>query len=390
MKTKAKRVAKNGAMVWCMDLGIRATSGKRIRIFRKTKEAVEQAANDLVGEQATFGAELAQISVAERAFLRRWTTRMTLDQMESTLTSAYKVQPVMAGITMTQATDRYFESRKATCKSRHVANMRFQFRAINAEFGPRPLSSIRPGELDTFVRSKGASGPNCYSHLMMIFNYALLYDWVDKNPMTRVPKPVFAPGEKDVFTDKQMRSCLSYCIKTSDFPMLKVLVLGGFCGMRYAEVMRLTGQNVDLTTGEIHVEKMKTETRGIRERFVTLIEPAKAWLAWCEAQKPSLNPGPSPKTNIFVGINDKNLRTHREAMCKAVGIKAWPTNVLRRSFGSYHLAAYENGAATAAIMGHTTADTTYAKYRKARRKADGDAWFALTPEKVTAADPTLE
>ena len=75
MKTKAKRVAKNGAMVWSMDLGIRATSGKRVRTFRKTKEEVEQAASELMGEQPTYGAELAQISVAERAFLRRWTTR---------------------------------------------------------------------------------------------------------------------------------------------------------------------------------------------------------------------------------------------------------------------------------------------------------------------------
>lgn len=42
-----------------------------------------------------------------------------------------------------------------------------------------------------------------------------------------------------------------------------------------------------------------------------------------------------------------------EGLRKAAGIKVWPHNVLRHSFGSYHLAAYGDGVRTAAQMSAT-------------------------------------
>ncbi|MES2393230.1 MAG: hypothetical protein V4555_16425, partial [Acidobacteriota bacterium] len=60
----------------------------------------------------------------------------------------------------------------------------------------------------------------------------------------------------------------------------------------------------------------------------------------------------------------------------------WSENVLRRSFASYHLEFYQDGAKTASVIGHTDAGTTFAKYRIPTTKAAAKEWFALTPAKV--------
>ena len=132
---------------------------------------------------------------------------------------------------------------------------------------------------------------------------------------------------------------------------------------------------------------MKTEGKGIRERYVAGTPNGLAWLAaLC-----------LPATGPVIPVNKRNFGLNRDAViakangddvkeamkpvAKAEGRKGklieWPYNVLRRSFASYHLAAFENPNLTAMLMGHTTADTTFAKYRAVRRKELGAAWFAI-------------
>jgi len=63
-------------------------------------------------------------------------------------------------------------------------------------------------------------------------------------------------------------------------------------------------------------------------------------------------------------------------------LEHWPDNVLRRSFASYHLAVNDDGAKTAAVVGHTDAETTFAKYRVPATRATGKEWLSLTPRTV--------
>lgn len=94
--------------------------------------------------------------------------------------------------------------------------------------------------------------------------------------------------------------------------------------------------------------------------------------AWIETMR-------LPANGSFIGVNEKNLQKYRARLITALDLPAWPQNVLRKSWASHHLAAFENADLTAAQAGHTSAQTTHAKYRKARRKSDGEAWFANSP-----------
>ena len=161
--------------------------------------------------------------------------------------------------------------------------------------------------------------------------------------------------------------------------MLRLLVFGGFFGLRYKEILQL--QVEDVGPDEIFVRKMKTQKKGMRERYVTALPNAKNWLKLLKLPEK----GP-PSTSMT-----KNLRLHREKVIakanEAERVKiTWPYNVLRRSFGSYHLAAFENPGLSAAQMGHTDPETTVGKYSVCRKKADGEAWFAITPKSVWDGD----
>jgi integrase len=61
-------------------------------------------------------------------------------------------------------------------------------------------------------------------------------------------------------------------------------------------------------------------------------------------------------------------------------ITKWPDNGLRHSFGSYHVACFQNPNMTALQMGHSTKDTLFNYYRNSRiRKKDAEAYWKLTP-----------
>ena len=155
--------------------------------------------------------------------------------------------------------------------------------------------------------------------------------------------------------------------------MMAALVLGGLAGLRTAEARRLTWAKLDLVAGRIELDRDTTRKRGLRGRFVELDAAALAWLRTLKAGKPG---------ERVVGLTLKNFRDARSALAAAVGLKGWPANVLRRSFASYHLAHHEDGGKTAAMMGHTDADTTFAKYRVPAKREDAADWFSLSPLRV--------
>jgi integrase len=62
--------------------------------------------------------------------------------------------------------------------------------------------------------------------------------------------------------------------------------------------------------------------------------------------------------------------------------KKWPDDVLRHSYGSYHLAKYRNAALTAEQMGHKNARMLYTHYREVVKEAsDIEEFWKLTPER---------
>jgi integrase len=129
-----------------------------------------------------------------------------------------------------------------------------------------------------------------------------------------------------------------------------------FAGLRTAEVSRLAPEDIQLERGFIEVRAENAKTR--RRRLVR-IQPNLA--AWLRATEPI--PG-----NLFDRV---------ESVWRAAGV-AWPVNVARHSFVSYHLAAFESAAKTALEAGHSE-QMLFAHYRELVTPEAAREYWAIFP-----------
>src|SRR5439155_23210649 len=68
-----------------------------------------------------------------------------------------------------------------------------------------------------------------------------------------------------------------------------------------------------------------------------------------------------------------------DAAREAAGIEQWPHNALRHSFASYHLAHFNDAAALALELGHTSAHLVFQHYRQLVRPKQAERYWKITP-----------
>ena len=136
--------------------------------------------------------------------------------------------------------------------------------------------------------------------------------------------------------------------------------------MRTSELLGLKGSAIKLEEKAIIVggEVAKKRSR----RVVDMAEVLISWL------KPVM---PLPEKLV----DEKTFRENREALKVAAGMKEWPHNALRHSFGSYHLAFYGDAIKTATQMGHRDSSIVHNHYKALscrRRRRNIEVCFDLS------------
>ncbi len=113
---------------------------------------------------------------------------------------------------------------------------------------------------------------------------------------------------------------------------------------------------------EVTAFKSKTASR----RLVTIQPNLKAWLA--------------PLARSSRRVQPPNSRKLREAAQRRAGIGKWPTDALRHSFASFHLAKFQDAPALALQMGHTTTAMLFAHYREVVTPEAAEAYWKIKPQ----------
>ena len=143
------------------------------------------------------------------------------------------------------------------------------------------------------------------------------------------------------------------------------LALGAFTGIRSAELLKLTWNNLRSDPGFIHVSDDIAKTAA--QRYVPILPNLAAWL----------EPYRNGRGKLF---RSRRLVDRITRVAKENGIP-WPNNCLRHSFASYRIAATMNTNQVAEEMG-----TSYAKLKKNYRKPitpeKAAAWFAISPKRA--------
>ena len=80
-------------------------------------------------------------------------------------------------------------------------------------------------------------------------------------------------GEVEFYTPNELRALL----EVADGPMRAIIALGGLAGLRTAELLRLTWDDVRHVRGHIEVTAGKAKTR--QRRLVEIVPALAQWLA---------------------------------------------------------------------------------------------------------------
>lgn len=165
-------------------------------------------------------------------------------------------------------------------------------------------------------------------------------------------------GEITTFTPDEMRLLLENASKR----LLPVLLLGGFAGLRHAEITRLDWADIDLQEGfiEIAAHKSKTDTR----RVVPIKDNLKAWLLpLAQRTGPVVDLRNSPMGLIRLGAK--------------AGIE-WKHNALRHTYISARVAECADIPRIADEAGNSP-QIIRTNYLKRMRPAFAAAWFNIMP-----------
>ena len=145
----------------------------------------------------------------------------------------------------------------------------------------------------------------------------------------------FAEVDKapEIFTPEEM----SKLLKSADHATQPMLAIGGFSGIRSAEIVQLHWEDVLWDQGYIEIKARKAKTKA--RRLVPIQPNLRAWLE------------PYRESSGAI-CNFHSLSERYEKLSIKAGI-GWRQNALRHSYGSYRLAQIQDAAKVALEMGNS-------------------------------------
>jgi integrase len=178
-------------------------------------------------------------------------------------------------------------------------------------------------------------------------------------------------GEISTYTADEMRRLIA----AADDRILPLIVIGGFSGLRHAEIARLEWQDIDLEEGfiEVKAHKSKTDTR----RIVLVKDNLKKFLLPL-AKK-------SGKVITLANTTKQLLKAAADTGDVANGIKPlkWKHNALRHTYISARVSESGDVSRVADEVGNSP-QVIRTNYLKRIRPAVAAEWFSIQPQPKAA------
>ena len=385
--------------------------GKRKRAvlsdFAKAKKRAKKIAAALAkGEVAVASLTLQD----QRAYLNAKRllkpTRMTLEAACREFAEAFKV---LGGVSILQAAREYakrhgrvestkdiqtvvdelMEAKEAgrstklrgngrNVSDKYLYQLRLRLDAF-AGFAKGLIGGVTAEAVNNFVHGmKEASGRTKNNYLQAInvlFEYARKQGYVTRDfaVMDEVEMAAEADFDIEIFSPQELKLLLAHCPDS----LVPVLAIGGFAGLRTAEIERLDWSEINLAGKFIEVKAKKAKTRA--RRLVPITPNLAAWLEECQ---PKPEDGASAPSGPVWGQSLPYLFELQREAAKAAGVE-WKHNALRHSFISYRVADIKNVDQVALEAGNSP-DIIFQHYRELVAEVTAKEWFVVTPDLVDA------
>ena len=265
-----------------------------------------------------------------------------------------------------QVMEELIENRKSSGASRRYCNdLRLRLRRFCDGFKDQVVAEISTAQVDAWLSGLQLAPVtrNTFQRdLRTMFSFGMLRGYCTVNPAANARKAKAIGGEIGILTVDEMKRLLEAAAPE----ILPYLAIGAFAGIRSAELARLTWGEVDLDSKLIEITASKSKTA--RRRFVKIHPNLHKWL--------------TPYRGATGRIAPVNLRKLELAARKDAKLARWPSNALRHSFASYHLAAFQNAAELALEMGHTNQQMIFDHYRQLVKPAEAAKYWRIAPVKT--------
>lgn len=253
--------------------------------------------------------------------------------------------------------------------ARYQKDLRLRLSRFAADHGGRVLGEINKALLDRWLSGLGLSPVSTANYrrvLGVAFAHAVAHGWLAVNPVSAAMRPKRVEGEIGILGPDELR-----CLLDAAHPdILPALAIGAFAGLRRAEVERLEWRDVDLAGG--FVEVRAANAKSAQRRLVTVQPCLAAWLQTYAGREGPLWPQ---------GERGRKLFDEAKVAAGFDGEKRrWPSNALRHSYASYHLAHFQDAAKLSLEMGHTDQRLIFAHYREIVKPQAAAAYWSIMPQ----------
>lgn len=352
-----------GKLFWQVTIP-KLGGGRERRTFKDRAEA--QTFLDLSKVQReNFGN--AALSLSESFRVQALECEAQLSPFGKTLRDATKfylahLRQLETSLPVSAVVAELIEMKRAAHKSeRYVKDLGLRLGRFAKTHGDRSAASITGKELDAWLAGLAvAPGTrNTFRRdIRTLFSFCTKRGYCPNNEAQGTERAEDVDKPPGILTPAQCSALLGAC----GDDVLPYVAISLFAGLRAAELEKLDWAEVDMESGHIEVTAAKSKTK--RRRLVPISENLAEWIR--------------PVAALAGPVAPVGLRKRFDAVKALAGLKAWPQNAMRHSFGSYRLAACADAARVSLEMGNSPA-MVFAHYRELVKPADAAKYWNIRP-----------
>ena len=354
----------NGRRYYCVTLP--KLGGGRNRRFFKDKAEAQTFMQVAEVQQENYGT--AALSISDALRVEAIECHELLQPFGATLRDAAKfyaahLKAITGSRKVSEVVADLLRARTADGMSaRYLGDLRVRLGRFVRSFGEEMIAGISASRIDEWLRGLGVGSVtrNTFRRrLAVLFSFAKRRGYVTENPVADVERAKERETEIAILSVGE----LARLLECASSDMLPFWAIGAFAGLRRSEIERLTWSEIDFDAGVIEVKASKSKTAS--RRLVTIQANLGEWLAPYRRRTGRVCP-----VNLQRKINDDRERAKLRS--------EWPQNALRHSFGSYHLAQFNDAAKLALEMGNSPA-TIFRHYRQLVKPKQAERYWKLAP-----------